>query len=241
VPEADEVETLAMELGWRPKGEFDGDEFVSAKDYILKSRDIQDTMRTHNKDLKRKLSELDSSVAELKSHNERVYKAEVSKLKSELKTLKKEKVEAISEGDVDRVDALDEQIDGVKEAIKEPPNKSASNPEFDEWVAENEWYKKDLEMAQYADVIADQHQGAPFGRMLKLVTAKVKEMYPEKFEKTKQPPGSPVEGSTKRTVTSKFTEADLTPAQKDIMNQFVRQGIMTKKQYIADIEKTQGA
>jgi len=242
----DEVEELASAIGWRPDGELD------AKDYILKSRDIQDTMRTHIQDQKKQLTDLGMSVAELKSHNERVYKAEVGQLKSELDTLKESKREAIEDGDADKVDELDEQIDGVKERMAAPkPDKAPdNNPQLVAWMGKNPWYNDNPEMADYADDIADQNTKIPYDRMLKLVERRVKEAYPDKFEASETVQGSkpggarrqasPVEGGARRAAPGAFTKADLTSSQKNIMAQFVRQGIMTEKQYIADIAKTQG-
>lgn len=228
------VEDLAAEIGWRADGELDADA------YILKSRDIQDTMRTHIKDQKKQLFDLGSSVKELKTHNERVYKAEVSKLKTELTTLKQEKKNAIEEGDVKKVEELDSQIDGVKDAMESPAEEDAGNLEFNDWAKDNIWFNKDKEMTAYANAIADQHQGAPFSRISALATKKVKEMFPDKFTTTRKE-SSPVEGSEKRTISTKFTKADLTQGQRGIMSQFVKQGIMTEKAYLADIAKTQGA
>jgi len=235
--EKGKVEELAKELGWRD--DFDGDEFVDAKSYILKGKDIQATMKNHIKEQKKQLTDLSGSVQQLQTHNEMVFKAEVKRLESELSTLKKEKKEAIEDGDVDKVDQLDEQIDGVKEAMIEP--QKTSNPDFDKWVAKNEWYTNDTEMAAYADTIADQNAGAPFSRVSVLVTRKVKEMYPDKFEDNPKPKASPVEGATRKTTKVKFTKADLTDEQRMIAKQFAQQGIMTESQYIKDIAKIQGA
>lgn len=244
----DNIEELAGEIGWRPDGA------LSAKEYILKSRDIQDTMRTHIQDQKKQLSELGSSVAELKSHNERVYKAEVSRLEGEINDLKKEKRLAIEDGDADKVDELDEQIDGLKVAMAapKPEAQSGDNPVLDAWLAENPWYDTDPEMARYANAIADQNPGAPYERVLSLAANKVKEMFPDKFEAAGPPatpgspvskartPASPVEAGGRRAPKATFTKADLSSDQLSIMSQFVRQGIMTEKAYIADIAKTQG-
>lgn len=246
--ESDSIEVLAQELGWNP--DYEGEGKVDAKTYILKSREIQNTMRDHIKDQKNQLGELNNSVEELKAHNERVYKAEVKRLKTELDSLKKEKRDAIEEGDVDRVEELDGQIDDLKESMAEPKEKqkeeAISNPEFDAWVAKNQWYNEDDEMAAFADSIAAENHGAPFKRVAALVDRKVREVFPDKFSKetpatpaaSKTP--SPVEKGGGKPQTPKFTKADLTDEQKSIMNQFVRQGIMTEKQYIADIAKTEG-
>jgi hypothetical protein len=86
---------------------------------------------------------------------------------------------------------------------------------------------------------------------------KVEEVFPDKFEQPKPTdntmkkstdskdketpvgPKSPVEGSSAKGKKGTFTKADLTPDQVQIMNQFVRSGIMTEEQYINDIAKMQ--
>jgi hypothetical protein len=230
--EPGEVEKLAADIGWRPDGELD------AKAYILKSRDIQDTMRDHIKIQKKQLTDLGMSVAELKVHNERVYKAEVAKLTSELNSLKKEKKEAIQEGNVDRVELIEGQIDGIKEAMTP---KKTDTTEFDTWVDKNKWYKDDPDMAAYADSIADANVGIPFKTLTELVALKIEKKFPDKVNgSVKKTVPSPVEGSARKIAGSKFTKADLTESQKTIMGQFVKQGIMTEKAYIEDIAKTQG-
>lgn len=235
-----EIEVLATELGWRPKDEFSGEDFVDATMFIKRSRDIQDTMKGHIKDQKRQLADLNSSVEELKVHNERVYKVEVANLKKELTTLKAEKKAAIEDGDVAKVDELDERIGVVEESMVAPAETSTkkqetATPEFEEWVKNNSWYKTDEEMRQYADSLADENKGLSFERVAKLVTKRVKEAFPDKLSSKKEVIDR-VEGSTRNRSAGSFTEADLTSSQKAIMSQFVRQGIMTKQQYIKDIQ-----
>lgn len=248
------VETLAKEMGWQPKEDFKGDEanYVDAESFIKKGQDIQDSMRKSLKDQKRQLSEMSSSLTELKSHNERVYKAEVGRLKKELAELTDQKKLAIQDGNVEKVGELDDQIDTVKESIAAPEKtdsgeKASSSPgDFEEWAADNKWYDDDIEMTSYADTLAAKHEGAPFKRIAALVTKQVKEMFPDRFPapastttttQNTNIPQSRVEGAGKKTTTTKFTEADLTDSQKSIMAQFAKQGIMTKKQYIEDIGK----
>lgn len=243
-PNEDKVEALAKEMGWQPKDNFKGEEYVDAAEYIRKGQDIQDGMRKSLKDQKKQLSDMSSSISELKQHNERVYKAEVSQLKKELSDLAKQKKTAIEDGDVDKVGELDEQMDTVKESMEPPekPEKAETTPEFEDWVGENDWYLKDAEMAAYADTLSDQYKGAPFSRMSALVTKQVKEMFPDKFsqKKSERTPISRVEGGDRKPPSIKFTKSDLTDSQKSIMSQFVRQGIMSEKQYIEDIAKVAG-
>jgi hypothetical protein len=253
----DSIEAIAEQLGWRK--DHTGEDAVDAKTYILRSREIQDTMRDHNKDLKNQLGTIQGSVEALKQHNERVYKAELKRMEQEIADLRKEKREAVELADVDKVDEIDQKIEDIQKDIREDEGKAeeaSANPVYDEWIQENDWYLKDPEMAKYADTVAQQYVGAPLERIYPLVRQRVAEIWPEKFakpadevkpepkkvEEPKKPdaPASPVEAaSNKGGTVPTFTEADLTQEQRSIMNQFVGSGIMTKEQYIADIAKLQ--
>jgi hypothetical protein len=246
-----DVKELATQLGWRE--DHTGDDAVDAVTYILRSKDIQKSMSQHNKDLKEQLQALNGSVSALKTHNESVYKAEVKKLESEIVALKKERRSAIELADVDKVDELDKQIDEKQKDIDAPKpiEKQAStvidNPVYDVWIKDNAWYLEDDTMAKFADTVAKQYAGAPLDRIYAMVRTKVQEVFPDKFESVKTPasvkppvgPKSPVEGSSVKGINASFTKADLTSEQMQIMNQFVRGGIMTEEQYINDIAKMQ--
>ena len=244
------IEELATQLGWRVDHE--GEDSVDAKTYILRSKDIQQSMSQHNKELKNQLTALNGSVEALKVHNEKVYQADIKKLQSEITDLKKERRSAIELADVDKVDALDKQIDEKQKDIDAPKSVDKQdqnvNPVYDTWIKDNQWYLNDKDMAKFADTIAQQYQGAPLERLYPLVRQKVQEVFPDKFDvgKTndnvvKLPigPKSPVESSSGKGNTSSFTKANLSEAQISIMNQFVRGKIMTEAQYINDIAKMQ--
>jgi len=250
------VEELAAQLGWNK--DHQGEDAVDAVTYILRSKDIQKSMSKHNKDLKENLNVVQASVNALKEHNERVYQAEVKKLHSEIVTLKKERRSAVELADVNKVEELDAQIEEKQKDINAPKvqntnnSESVENPVFDEWVKDNDWYLNDQTMAQYAENVAQNYIGAPLEKIYSLVRQKVQEVFPEKFASkttntattvSNKPigPVSPVDGATNnKGATGSFTKSDLTQDQVNIMNQFVRGGIMTEEQYINDIAKMQG-
>jgi hypothetical protein len=249
------IESLAEKLGWNK--DHQGEDKVDATTYILRSREIQDSMRDHNKDLKGQVGSLKDSITALQEHNENVYKAEVRKLESELASLKKEKRAAVELADVEKVDALDEQIETIQKDLNTPkePKTESTNPIYDEWVKDNQWYLNDSEMAQYAETIADQYPGAPADRVYSIIRQKVQEVFPEKFDVAPKPtpkpveketevknpvgPNSPVESASNREKSSTFTVNDLSESQRATMRQFVNKGIMTEQQYVDDIAKMQ--
>jgi len=244
------IEELATQIGWRPN--HNGKDYVDAATYILRSREIQETMKEHNDSLKGQLSDMQNSIEALKIHNEKVYRADVKRMQTEIEDLRKQKREAVELADVDKVDELDKQIDDLQKDLYEPRSEKqpVQNPVYAEWIKDNQWYLNDPEMATYAESVAEQYVGAPLDRLYKIVRNKVAEVFPEKFDvpkvapsKMEKPigPQSPVEASTNNGAKSSFTEADLTPSQVAIMNQFVKQEIMTKDQYINDIQRMQEA
>jgi len=242
------IEDLATQIGWNPNHE--GKDKVDAATFILRSREIQETMRDNNKDLKNQLSNVQGSIEALKEHNERVYRADVRRMQTEIETLKKEKRSAVELADVEKVDEIEQKIENIQKDLVAPkqttPNEPPANPVYSEWIKDNQWYLDDQEMAQYAEVVAQQYQGAPLDRIYKIIRNKVAEVFPDKFESEKQTttkpigPKSPVESPTnKGNNKSTFTKTDLTPDQLVIMNQFVKSGVMTEDQYIKDIAKMQ--
>lgn len=234
-----EIERIAVGMGWQKNYKGDPDKFVDAETYIRRTHDV-------NSSLRKQLKEIGNVVNELKSHNERVYKAEVRRLEGEIATLKAERRTAIENGDVDRVDELDKKIDESKAAVDEGrvaiQTAPTNNPVWDEWLEENGWYNSDKEMKRYADNMANEYDGLPFPKILKLVKKDVMAEFPDKFAtKTaskKATPGATVEGAAKRTA-SKTSASDvkLTDAQKKAMKDFEALGVMTRDEYIADLKK----
>lgn len=244
------LETIAIEMGWKPKSEFQGndEDYVDAATYIRRSKDIQDTMRQHLKENKRKLTALEKGIEDLRQHNERVYKVQLEKQKEEIERLRQERRTAIEEGDVDKVEALEQKMSKLSEKPEEKPQ---VDPEqysmFTEWIKGNQWYnldgvtEGDADMTAYADNLADlpEYQALPYKQRLNKVTAKVKEMFPEHFKGNGKPKAAvnPVEAPRMKAAQKKFSARDLNDDQKSIMRNFVRSGIMSEQEYIDDLVK----
>lgn len=258
--EPQSVETLATQLGWN--ADHSGPNSVDASTYILRSREIQDSMKERNDSLKGQIHNLQSSVDALKDHNEMVYHADLNAKQAEIETLRKEKRAAVELADVDKVDEIDSKITNIQKDLSQPlPAQAPSvNPAFDSWIENNQWYLTDNDMAQYADTVAQQYVGAPPERIYSLVRSRVAEIFPEKFETQKSEqapttladvkqvpakpkpvgPASPVEAAKTTGQNQAFSKTDLSQDQLTIMRQFTSAGIMTEDQYIKDIAKLQG-
>jgi hypothetical protein len=249
-----EIERIARDMGWKPESEFDGakEVYVDAAEYIRRGKDIQDNMRKLIKEQRKQLAGVDETLRELKKHNERVYKAEITNIKKELGDLKSKKREAIEEGDVEKVEQIDEQIGALEESLdtkkvappdtrKKTAEDEAASAEFDAWVKNNKWYEENPEMAAYADQIAEDNPALSFRRVSLLAEKKVKEAFPEAFGNkngVSEPPR--VEGSARGNrgrSGSRVSKSSLTNEQRFVMQQFVSRGVMTEKQYLEDLAK----
>jgi hypothetical protein len=238
----DTIESIAESMGWNPDFEgAEGKEKLSAADYIRKGKDIQKDMRNSLKNQKRTMEEMKTAITNIQSHNEKVNKAEINKLRAQLKEQKKE---AIIDGDVEAVEKIDSEMKDLKEQEKE--NKAEAkdaNKAFKAWNKKNEWYGSDEDMTDAVDIKVKRwmrrnpdHEESDIYEQAEKIARKD---FPEYFGDTKKKePRTVVNEAGGRTSSGGkkvFTEADLNGAQKSAMNSFVRMDIMSKEQYIADL------
>ena len=233
----EEVKKLARGMGWVDGKNFKGnpEAYVDAETFIRKTHDV-------NTGLRKQVKEITNVVSELKVHNERVYKAELKRLEKEITDLRAQRRTAIEDGDVERVEKIEQEIDEIRGTAEiHPPATPPTNPVWTAWVEENSWYDEDKEMREFADEAGKEYDGLPFEKILKLVRKDVMAEFPDRFgsdkTKPKRPGASPVESGARRAASKTRTRADLSPAQRNAMNQFVRAGVMTESEYIRDLVK----
>lgn len=241
-PSYSPVEQEAIENGWVPKEQYNGEEhkWVDAAEFLRRGelfKKIENQSR-ELKDVKRALIEmrkLHASVQEVE-------------YKRALDTLRAQKKEALENGDADAVIAADERIDLVKEQQRqlsaetvEPEQSGAQHPEFVAWTEKNQWYVNSNPMRAFADALGADlaRQGLPPSEVLKKVEAEVRKEFPHKFTNPKQARPGAVESPSGRGAgnTKGFT---LSQDERRIMQTFVRTGVMTEEEYIRDLKKIKG-
>lgn len=245
-PELSPVEQRALDMGWRPKEEWDGEEadFISAETFVAR-KPLFDKIDYQNKELK----EVRKALAALQEHHIRVKE---QAFRDAYATLKEEKKAALAEGDADRLIEVDEKIAELRtqeieqKAVNNTPPSQQLNPAFVSWVEKNSWYVDDKksELRAYADAVgikfAKEHpeRNDP-NDLLKEVEKQVKLRFKEYFTNERKDRPSAVEGSSARTSQkNKDSNDDFVLSEDDerVMKKFVRQGIMTKEQYIAELK-----
>ncbi len=239
-----EIEQRALEMGWRPKEEFDGneDDFIDAKEFVRRKPlfdKIDHLSRQHKATMQ--------ALNDLKTHYTKVKETEYNRA---LADLKKERREALREGDADRFEELDDEIDRIEEAAKEikvvaeTHQEPITHPEFVSWLSRNPWYNTTAHMRVFADDVGTRlaAQGLEPAEVLKKVEKAVREEFPNKFRNPNKDNAPNVESSGNKgsKASSGFSEADLDDRERKVMNNLVRQKLMTKEEYLADLKKIKG-
>ena len=106
-------------------------------------------------------------------------------------------------------------------------------------------YEKDSEMRRYADSIgmgyAQANPGMDPEDVLKYVSEEVKIRFRDKFENPNRRKPNAVEGGGGAARASgKTNQIELTDDERRVMNTFVRQGIMSKEEYIEEVRRMRG-
>ena len=237
--ELSNIEKQALEMGWRPKEEWDGaeEEFIDAQEYVRR-KPLFDKIGVQNKEIK----EIRKALRELQSHHARVAEASYKQAYEDLKVQYKK---ALNDGDVDKVTDLTEQIADLKatEKVRQaaPQPQQQPHPGFVQWVEKNSWYAQDSELRIAADQIglayAQANPQFDPDQVLEYVTKRIKRMYSERFTNPNREKPALVDGGSKSKPASKADNFDLSEEEYKVMQTFVRQGIMTEKQYKDELKK----
>ena len=239
-PELSAIELRAMETGWVPEDQWEGDPELwrPAKEYVDRGelfKKIDDQNRTI-KDFKRALDDL-------KGHHAKVRETEYARA---LVALKEQKKTALEDGDAAGVIKIDDQIDLVKEeqkrlAMPQTQQTTEAAPEFTNWVARNKWYDTSEPMRAYADSLGRKlaAAGTSTEEVLREVERQVKQEFPHKFVNPNRGKASAVEGSSPKGGKSADSFA-LSDDERRVMQRFVRSGVMTEQQYIKDLKSVRG-
>lgn len=241
-PTGNEVE--ARSGGWVPKEEYHGDEnkWVDADEFVRRGP-LFKKIDTQTRELK----EVKKALDQLKAHHANVKE---TAFKEALDTLKAQKREAFVDGDPDKIIEIDEKIADTKEEqrryaasrveeVRQNVQTDAVHPEFAAWTNRNTWYESSKPMRAFADALGVElgGKGLSPSEVLKEVEKQVKEEFPNKFRNPNRDKAGSVEGTGKGGGKS-GGEYQLTAMERQIMDRFVRQGVMTKEAYIAELKQS---
>lgn len=233
-----EIELKAIDQGWIPKDDFDGDasEFIDAAEFVRRG-ELFEKIESQSKSIKR----LEKALGAFKEHHTKVKEAEYNRA---LKALQDERRRLLVEGEHDRAFAIEDKIEEVKqekeqivrEAQAEPVNDDAYTAEFQNWVGRNDWYETDRIMRKTADALGLEYhqQGYSPAEVLRMVEKDIKKEYAHKF--VKKQPVNTVEPATRSS--TKSDSFRMSEDETRIMRQIVASGVMTEAEYIKELKRT---
>lgn len=240
------AEDLAREQGWVPKEEWQGDahKWVPADEYIRRGELFEKI-----DSLKSQLFHLKKDFNSLAEHHKNVSKIEYEKA---LKDLKEQRSIAAKEGDTEAVVEISEKIEDLKE--KKPVEQQEApvpTPEYEAWVAQNRWYVDDADLHSQADVVAHSYLSknptATQRELFEHVTKQIKKYNPEKFNMTqKNAPTVESNAPLGRPSKKGFSESDLDPMEREIMETLVKRGVFgtdpvkARQKYVEELAKVKG-
>jgi len=176
----------AKKDGWRPLEEWKGDpaDWVDAKEFNGR-KSLFEKIGSLKSELQSQRRSFDSDMSTIKNYVQQLSKIEYEKALRDLKATRRD---AITERDVEAVEALDTQIAEVEKQRATPVVEKKvddTQQKFADWKEKNSWYSKDTELKNEADSI-----GIGYGIKNPTATPEdvfvhvektIKKLYPEKF------------------------------------------------------------
>ena len=167
---APDLESLARDMGWRPKEDWKGDDsgWRDAGEFVKHTVDA-------NRTLKRELGEVKDVVKGLSKTNERILERELAKQR---KALERQFAEAVDANDPTAARQVSAQID----ALDRTPVATDYKSKFKE---DNPWFGVDTEASAYATAMAGvaASEGKDPEAQLAYASEKVRKRFPELFDK----------------------------------------------------------
>jgi hypothetical protein len=177
-------------------------------------------------------------------------------LEAQVANLKQAKAQAISDGDGERANQLDDALDVVKEQkqvvdrevremVAAPASQPATDspqidPDLQAWLGDNPWFGQDKALTDYTNArgaeLRVQYPHLTGKAFLNKLDETLQDEMPKKFKK-KEKPMNPVEsGAGKGNETSKSVKGwnSLPDDAKAACNRYMKQGLIkTREEYIA--------
>lgn len=197
-----EIELKAIDQGWIPREDFDGDpsEFIDAPEFVRRG-ELFEKIERQSKELKA----LRQGHEALRQHHLKVKETEYERA---LKTLRAERKQAMINGDTEHALALEDKIDDLqadKKLLIEEARQAVIDevddgytPQFQSWVERNPWYETSDTMRAAADALGKKFhsQGNSPEKVLEMVEREIRKEFPHKFAR-QAPKSQAVEPSSR--------------------------------------------
>lgn len=231
--EAEEAEAMGWIPPERAKKLPEGKKFAGPKEFMERNP------------LYKKVKQLETSIGQLNEHHSRVSETERKKLTKEyeakITSLQEERIKALDEGDNRKAVEIESEIRTTEKPEEVKPE---TDPIFQNWVNENEWYEKDAFLRVEATKVGEiLYSDKLYGReLLDAVKAHLKEAHPDKFENPNRAKPAAVEASSQASTpksTGKVSVKDLTADERTVYTNFERMKVFKtddeKQKYLKEV------
>lgn len=226
----------AREMGWRPKEEFRGDEsrWVDAETFVKRGHEVLPLVKAENKRLKREIDEIKATMQEFKAHHATVKQRAYD---DAVVALRKMQSDAVTRGDGDAFAQISAEMENLTAEVAKQPAPSGPDPTFLSWKDQNPWYGTDPDMTRMADTLGQglrsMNPNADGVEILKAVEVDIRNAFPHKFSQKRSTSsvdgaGRPEDRGGKKSYNALPQDA------KAACDRFVKQGVMTKEQYVKE-------
>lgn len=261
-----EVQHEAESQGWVPKERYRGNEadWVDAETFVKRGREILPILRKNNENLvkdlnatKEQLKDFREAAEEFKKFQRESYERKANEYERRIQEIKESRAQAISDGDGQKVSALDDALDEAKEDLKEAkqavkdvisvpeePTTVAVDPNLQSWLNKNSWFGEDRRMTSIANGLGEglrlEFPGLKGQAFLEKLDEALAEEFPNRFGgKSKSPSINRVEsgsGRQSRSSSNAQSYENLPSEAKAACDRFVKQKLMTREQYVEDFD-----
>lgn len=240
------VEDRAREMGWRPKEEFKGDEsrWVDADTFVKKGEEVLPIVNARAKKLeeanaamKAELADMKRTFGEFKQYHSQTERRAYERA---MRDLEERQAEAVEANDLKAVREITKEMNNLSKDVRtDDQGDPYATPDhakaLSQFEADNPWFKSDPVMTAAANVIANQLEAAGVrgADQLQEVAKRIRAEFPHKFENERRKAPATVEGASPPRKGGK-TWSDLPPEARATADRWVKQGLVTREQYIKD-------
>jgi len=242
-------EEEAVAQGYNP--DYDGPNKVDAKTFVEKGEKIaaiavkdRGVLRDKVEQLEGKVESLTESNREFGKYHKKTIEAQRKANATRIGELEAELAQAVTDGDGQAYTRTRAEINDLKTELPQLSDEQANAQAWDklatQWVSENQWYNTNPTLATFADglqerVVAEGYNGQAYFTEL---TRRVKEAFPDDFKNPNRSNANSVEdgGQISTGDSKEHTYANLPADAKKACDGFVKEGFMTREDYVAEYE-----
>ena len=232
----------ARQQGWKPLSEFNGPEekWTDPRTFVEKGEKITGILKNRVDRLEQTAAELRKANKEFGEYQAQLRKAEREKAEARIAQLEAARATAITDGDGQTFTQLDREIQSARDSLAPSPPSYVPDAQLEaQWLQDNAWYNKDLELTAFANGVSDivDNEGYTGKARLDEIARRTREAMPHKFQNPRKNGANSVDAGGEIETGAKPKTYDALPADaKAACDRFVANGLTTKEEYVKSYE-----